>query len=77
LYRGSDSSGQYKTAIWYHNEEQRQAAVESMEKAAKKLGKYPEVDILPASPWHDAEEYHQKYFEKINSRTGETYFHGI
>lgn len=70
LYRGSDNfSEQYKTAIWYHNEEQREEIVKSMEKVKEKLGSYPDIDILPASTWHDAEDYHQKYMEKMRERS--------
>jgi len=59
-HQPSPSQVQYKSAVWYHNEEQREAV-------EKTLGTVPQgsfVDIDTATDWHDAEEYHQKYYKK-------------
>lgn len=60
-YRGSSESVQYKSAIWYHSDEQKRAIEASLEAIAARKGKVPDVDVLPARSWHDAEGYHQKY----------------
>lgn len=52
---------QYKSAVWYHNEEQKKKA----EAAAQKHGKTGRLDIEEAPAWYDAEERHQKYYEKM------------
>lgn len=69
-YHGSSSIPQYKAAIWYHSEDQKLAAEASLEAAAKAQPgkKRPVVDVLPAGEWHDAEEYHQKYYYKSRQR---------
>lgn len=59
-----DASGrggpvQYQSAVWYQNEEQAQVARDVAASLYKKT-----VPILPATKWHDAEDYHQKYFDK-------------
>lgn len=61
----SDQGTQYRTAIFYHNEEQKKAAEESSENIRKKyrLGKIA-TEILPAGPFYTAEEHHQKYYQK-------------
>jgi len=61
------SKAQYKSAIWPTTEEQMQIALQSR---ADIVGKYGAVatDIVPAVEWWDAEEYHQKYIEKQQSR---------
>eukprot|EP00746_Dinoflagellata_sp_MGD_P140497 gnl/MRDRNA2_/MRDRNA2_73733_c0_seq1.p2 gnl/MRDRNA2_/MRDRNA2_73733_c0~~gnl/MRDRNA2_/MRDRNA2_73733_c0_seq1.p2 ORF type:complete len:125 (-),score=25.93 gnl/MRDRNA2_/MRDRNA2_73733_c0_seq1:135-509(-) len=46
---------QYKMAIWYHDEEQKQAALDSMEEHARLTGSKPKLDILPATDWTDVE----------------------
>jgi len=54
---------QYKNAVWYQTEEQKQvveAKVQSIEKGGSKVN----TDVLPAAQWHDAEEYHQDYLKK-------------
>jgi len=62
-YRGTTSNPQYKTAIWYHDEEQKMAIEESIAEWSKAhQGQKPELDVLPATQWHDAESYHQKYY---------------
>eukprot|EP00811_Abedinium_folium_P002937 NODE_12703_length_1208_cov_9.185939.p3 GENE.NODE_12703_length_1208_cov_9.185939~~NODE_12703_length_1208_cov_9.185939.p3 ORF type:complete len:111 (+),score=31.16 NODE_12703_length_1208_cov_9.185939:261-593(+) len=52
------SKVQYKNAIWVHTEEQRAVAKEGAD--ARRV----QLDIEDAKPWHDAEEYHQKYFAR-------------
>lgn len=60
-----ESSGraQYKAAIWVQSEAQMELA----EERARKKGKEGRLDILVAQEWTDAEEYHQKYYEKKRS----------
>ena len=61
-----DRGEPYRTAIFYHNEEQRKLAEES-KKTLGKSGRFnkPIVTmILPASTFYPAEEYHQDYYKK-------------
>jgi peptide methionine sulfoxide reductase msrA/msrB len=69
----TDSGGQfndrglsYRTAIFYHNEEQRQMAEASKTELANS-GKFQKpivTEVLPASPFYRAEEKHQDYYKK-------------
>jgi methionine-S-sulfoxide reductase len=62
----NDHGSQYRTAIFYHNSEQKKQALESKEKL-EKSGKFTSrivTEITPASIFYVAEEYHQKYYEK-------------
>lgn len=62
----ADRGSQYRTAIFYHNDEQRRLAEES-KKALNAAGKFSLpifTPILPAKPFYPAEEYHQNYPEK-------------
>ena len=62
----ADIGSQYRTAIFYHSEEQKRLAEESKQKlaASGKFSKPIAVEILPAGPFYPAEEYHQKYYLK-------------
>lgn len=62
----ADIGPQYRTAIFYHSEEQKRLAEESKQKlaASGKFSKPIAVEILPAGPFYPAEEYHQKYYLK-------------
>ena len=62
----ADIGPQYRTAIFYHSEEQERLAGESKQKlaASGKFSKPIAVEILPAGPFYPAEEYHQKYYLK-------------
>jgi peptide-methionine (S)-S-oxide reductase len=64
--QGHDVGTQYRSAIFYHDEKQKEAAVKSKEKLEKsKKYKQPIVtQIVPASAFYRAEEYHQQYLEK-------------
>jgi len=61
-----DTGNQYRSAIFYHTEDQRQAAVRS--KAALERNKpFKEqvvTGIVPAGEFYPAEEYHQHYYKK-------------
>jgi peptide methionine sulfoxide reductase msrA/msrB len=60
-----DRGKQYRSAIFYHDEEQRKVAEASKERLAKsgKFGTKPIVtEILPFQSFYPAEEYHQDYY---------------
>ena len=61
-----DSGNQYRSGIFYHNEEQRRAALQS-KAALEKSKPFREAivtEIVPASTFYPAEEYHQHYYKK-------------
>jgi methionine-S-sulfoxide reductase len=62
----ADIGPQYRAAIFYHNAEQKHIAEESKERLGKsgKFKKLIVTEILPASRFWPAEEYHQKYYLK-------------
>jgi peptide-methionine (S)-S-oxide reductase len=63
-----DSGNEYRTAIFYHNDEQRKLA-EATKKEAEAVLKQPIVtEIVPASPFYKAEDYHQDYHKKNPSK---------
>lgn len=55
------SSRQYMSAIFFHAEDQERAAQEAKAKETQRLGKTVQTQILPASTFYLAEDYHQKY----------------
>ena len=61
-----DRGETYRTAIFYHNEEQKQKA-EASKRALSQSGRFAKpiaTRILPAGPFYPAEEYHQDYYKK-------------
>lgn len=62
----ADIGTQYRTYIYFHNEEQRKVAEASKERLAKsgKFSRPIAVKIVAASTFWPAEEYHQKYYKK-------------
>jgi peptide-methionine (S)-S-oxide reductase len=64
--QGLDIGTQYRSAIFYHNEEQEATARASKEHV-QHSGRYRKpivTEITPASAYYPAEEYHQNYYEK-------------
>jgi len=61
-----DRGRQYRTAIFYHSEEQRELAISSKEalEQSGKLDREIVTEILPAAEFYRAEDYHQDYYEK-------------
>jgi len=66
----SDKGNQYKTAIFYHDDEQKRLAEESKQKiaASKRFDKPIATEIIKASAFFAAEDYHQDYYKKNPSR---------
>jgi peptide-methionine (S)-S-oxide reductase len=64
--QGPDLGRQYRSVIFFHTPEQESAATASKEKLESSGHfKRPIVtQIVPAAPFHRAEEYHQRYLEK-------------
>jgi peptide-methionine (S)-S-oxide reductase len=58
-----DKGSQYRSAIFYHDETQKRLAEESKAAVVKKLGRVY-TDILPASIFWRAEDYHQHFYKK-------------
>ncbi|MCM2324241.1 MAG: bifunctional methionine sulfoxide reductase B/A protein [Oligoflexia bacterium] len=64
--QGNDAGRQYRSVIFYHDEEQRQIA-ETVKSEITRSGKWPRpvvTEIAPAGPFYDAEEAHQDYLRK-------------
>jgi peptide-methionine (S)-S-oxide reductase len=61
-----DHGDQYRTAIFYHNDGQRQAADASLAALEQsKPFKAPiRTQLVKAAPFYPAEEYHQDYYKK-------------
>ncbi len=64
--QGPDIGTQYRSAIFYSDDAQREAAqkAKAAEDASGKWNKPVVTQIAPAGPFYRAEEYHQRYFEK-------------
>ena len=69
--QGWDVGTQYRSAIFYHDETQKEAA-EASRKALEESGRLRRpvaTEIVPAVTFYPAEEYHQKYLVK-RGKTG-------
>lgn len=62
--QGPDIGSQYRSVIFYHDDEQKAAAVKSKEKESSRYRKPIVTEIVPAGQFYRAEEDHQQYFEK-------------
>lgn len=61
-----DRGPQYRAAIFYHTQEQKQlaqASKEKLEKSARFDSPFA-VELIPVSNFYPAEEYHQDYYKK-------------
>jgi methionine-S-sulfoxide reductase len=64
--QGNDKGTQYRSVIFFHNEEQKITALEMIKKVDAS-GKWPRpivTQVIPASKFYPAEEYHQDYLKK-------------
>ncbi|MCB9246996.1 MAG: peptide-methionine (S)-S-oxide reductase MsrA [Flavobacteriales bacterium] len=68
--QGNDVGEQYRSVIFYHNEAQKQAAVDSKD-STDQSGLWPDpivTAIEPAAEFYAAEDYHQNYFANNGSQ---------
>jgi peptide-methionine (S)-S-oxide reductase len=65
-----DVGPQYRSAIFYHGEEQKRLA-EASKRALEQSNRFPGpiyTEIVPAATFYAAEEYRQKYYQKNTIR---------
>lgn len=62
--QGPDVGTQYRSAIFWHDEEQRRAAEESRKRMSVRFAKPIVTQIEPAGKFYPAEGYHQQYLRK-------------
>lgn len=64
--QGPDIGEQYRSIIFYYNQEQKKLAEESKEKldSSDKYRNSVVTEIIPAETFYPAEDYHQQYLEK-------------
>src|SRR5436305_4721933 len=59
-----DHGRQYRSAIFYRNDEQRRLAEAAKAEVAKRFKEPIATEIVPAGPFDKAEDYHQDYYSK-------------
>lgn len=62
--QGNDVGTQYRSAIFYYTEEQKEAAERSLEAEEARTGKTIVTEITRAGKFWAAESHHQQYLEK-------------
>lgn len=67
--QGPDMGTQYRSAIFFHNDEQEKVAKEVTKKVQAEWWKDGKVvtEVLPAGQWWDAEDYHQRYLDVVSN----------
>ena len=69
MRQGNDAGTQYRSVIFYHSDEQREAAERSAAEYGKKLAEHGygaiTTEIVPAGEFYFAEDYHQQYLHKV------------
>ena len=67
--QGWDIGDQYRSAIFFHDEEQREAALRSKAQEQASVSAPVVTQIEPAQTFYEAEDYHQQYLEKRGRAT--------
>jgi peptide-methionine (S)-S-oxide reductase len=62
--QGPDVGTQYRSAIFFYSPEQEATAIASKEAVGPRYRKQVMTEIVPASEFWAAEDYHQRYMEK-------------
>jgi peptide-methionine (S)-S-oxide reductase len=62
--QGWDLGSQYRSAIFFHDEDQEKVAIASRDARQVSLARPIVTEIAAAPAFYEAEEYHQRYFEK-------------
>ena len=70
--QGPDIGTQYRSAIFYHTPDQKKTAamvIEELEKSGR-FNRKIVTELIPATRFWPAEEYHQSYYQKMMRRYG-------
>ncbi|MGB6867643.1 MAG: bifunctional methionine sulfoxide reductase B/A protein, partial [Candidatus Aminicenantaceae bacterium] len=68
--QGLDVGSQYRSAIFYHDDTQKKTALKVIEDL-NTSGRYKKpitTQVVPYSEFYKAEEYHQKYYDKLRKK---------
>ena len=68
--QGADAGTQYRSAIFYHTEDQKKAADQVILEIEKE-GIWPNrivTQVVPATKWYTAEKYHHDYFARNDNQ---------
>ena len=67
--QGNDAGTQYRSAIFYHSDEQKKDAEDAIRELTleKVFGNKIVTEVAPASQFHMAEDYHQEYFQRVGA----------
>lgn len=60
--QGNDVGTQYRSAIFFTNKEQENASHEAIKEAQKSFSQHIVTEVVPASEFYQAEEYHRDYY---------------
>jgi len=71
--QGPDVGSQYRSIIFYHNKKQKKLAEKSKLEKQKDYEEEIVTEIVPASVFYPAEEYHQKYIMKNSGHSCNLY----
>lgn len=66
--QGEDVGTQYRSAIFYTTQEQRDTALEAIKKAQKDHDREVVTEVVPASEFYEAEDYHKEYYLKHSNQ---------
>lgn len=68
--QGNDVGTQYRSAIFYHNEEQKELAEYYIQKLNKEEAYSAPIvtEVSPYSVFYEAEDYHQDYYENNSQK---------
>lgn len=61
--QGNDAGTQYRSAIYYHSDEQKEQAQAAIAEATADFDAPIVTEVTAASQFYRAEDYHQSYFE--------------
>lgn len=62
--QGNDTGTQYRSAMFYTDDQQKTAFTAAMERAKEHWGDKIVTELTPLSAFYPAEDYHQDYFNK-------------
>ena len=67
--QGWDVGDQYRSVVFFHSPEQEEAAAASKARVQAQFPVRVTTEVVPATAFYEAEDYHQQYFEKQGRAT--------